>query len=206
MFLFIDTETGGLDPRQHSLLDITLLVADGVNELDRANKERWLHLDLQPADGIYHVTPAALRKNGINLSERNAQLYTYEAAGLVIAKFLLNHRNLTPVGWNLPFDLGFIHTHVMDKPDWEIRTSYRNIDLQSVARLLTACGVINPKGNSLVHVADYFGLDTSGAHDSTFDVNMMYSVFLKLRAVLTGGINGITTSISKQAEGVPALS
>ena len=59
--LFIDTETGGLDPQKHSLLSIGFVVWDDGDLIDE--REFFVRSD------DYLVTPRALDINKINLCE-----------------------------------------------------------------------------------------------------------------------------------------
>ena len=189
-YLFLDCETGGLNPRETSLLELSLLLVDGEKPVDDLTSMwRLLTLKTIPMGGVYRVTPDALNVNKIDISNRGNNVLNYFDAGLEIRNFLLPYitkEKFIVAGWNVQFDLGFIYEHLFDKATWDKLVGYRCLDVQSVAKFLTDVNYIQPKKNSLVGVADYLGIDTTGAHSSAADTVMTYNVFLKLKNTFKG--------------------
>jgi len=66
--LFIDTETGGIDPYVHSLLSIGLVVWENGQIL--AQKEIFVN------DGVLNVTQSALLVNQINMDTLYAKIFS----------------------------------------------------------------------------------------------------------------------------------
>ena len=140
-YLAFDCETGGLDPKEHSLLTLYLAVYDEsfamLDELD---------LKIKPeADGFYCVTAGAMGVNKINLvsHDREAQP-TSEATKrlfLFIKKWSDDSKNkLCPVAHNLPFDEAFITNHLLKKSVWDSFISYHKLDTVGIAQFLKAKG------------------------------------------------------------------
>lgn len=176
MYLFLDTETGGLDPAEHSLLTAHFALVD--SESLETLKE--LSLAIRPSE-VYKVTAGALMVNKINLADHwQAAQPAWEAADQLRAFLGEPHERppLVPVGWNVGFDINFVRQQLL--PEWGELVSYRTIDLQSVVRFLADAGVM-PKVNGLAGAAEFFGLNISGHHDAAFDTRLTMKVFRKVR-------------------------
>ena len=175
MYLVIDTETGGRTP-DHALLQ---LYARVVDKSLKATDE--LNLLLVPDDGKYVVTSGALRINGINLAKHSEGAMLMSSARNKLRQWLAGHtkggtEKLTVVGWNVSFDTGFVHAHLLPKDEWEGFCSYRHLDVAAVVSALQLKGKIPASVTSLVKTAQFFGLKTDGAHEASFDVDMTVAV------------------------------
>ena len=93
---FIDTETTGLDATRHEIIEIAILVWDGVKL--RVYEQRIYPKHIHTAD------PVALKINGYNPDDWAAAPYFNEQAQ-TIADLLCG---CTVVGHNVQFDLAFI--------------------------------------------------------------------------------------------------
>lgn len=185
MYLFLDTETGGLDPVEHSLLTahFALVEPDSLDVVDE------LSLAVRPYDGIYRVSAGALAINKIDIAAHWQNALPVEEAAARLREFLgadaeyhrLNAEPLVPVGHNVSFDISFVRQQLL--PDWGTLVSYRTIDLQSVTRFLVDAGLM-PKVNGLAGAAAFFGLDISGHHDAAFDTRLTIEVFRKVRELV----------------------
>lgn len=176
MYLFIDTETGGLTTDCSLLQLAALIVNDQLEVVDS------IDLKVYPDDGIYHVKSSALAINKIDLRWRGDGAVSLSVAYQEFFAFLARHSNygefkLTPVGWNINFDLNFIYAG-FGKLEFEKYCSYRTIDLQSVVLFRGASSIIP---GSLVKVASQLGIDTSAAHDALADCEMTLAVFKALK-------------------------
>src|SRR5437879_5118332 len=98
--LFIDTETGGIDPAANSLLSLALVVWKESEILDQ--KEILIN------DGVLNVTPKALEINGIDLEEHKKAALTPSQAIKEFDTFISKHFNegekITLGGHNITFD------------------------------------------------------------------------------------------------------
>lgn len=168
MFVFIDTETGGLSP-DYSLLTVAAAVTDkDFNILDR------LTFSLRPADG-YVVSPEAMQVNRIDLAKHADEAIYADSAKLKLVTLLtegLNRtglRRLVPAGHNVGFDLGFIYAQIMPESDFRRYCTYPALDTAAVARFLSNAGLIKNPCN-LVSLREQFGIETAGAHNAEADV------------------------------------
>lgn len=167
MFLFLDTETGGLDATKHSLLTIAADLVPNIHE------EPIAHFDAAIAHDPYWIDPAALNVNHIHLNEHAAKASPAEEVWQSFrAWIILNNtrdEKITPIGWNIPFDLSFIHTQLCTKKQWfALGMSYHTLDVCALVEFLILKGTLPPR-RRLVQVASDFGLNVDKAHDASYD-------------------------------------
>lgn len=177
MFLILDTETGGLDPDKNALLSLYMGVVDASGDI--VAEREWYVLP-----GDRQVDAAALRVNGIDLDAHKAWASESGVVARDVHAFLHRFgsaRKLTPMGWNLPFDLGFIG-QLVPRNVWKQYTEYHTLDVLPVARFLLDL----PRYN-LQAVAAYLELDAGQAHTARADAILTYRVYEKLRKVYVNG-------------------
>lgn len=175
-YVAFDTETGGLDADK-SLLSVYFMILDeNLNQLDE------LLLLVKPTDGVYHVTTGALGVNKIDLVLHDKKATTYDKAAEIVAKFLADHSangksKLTPIGHNVPFDIGFIQAHLVNRKLWETFVSYRLLDTATVGMFLRTAGLI-PKTvtGSLGSYAEHYKVTKETAHTADGDVKMTVEI------------------------------
>jgi len=187
-YLFLDCETGGLDEKKHSLLTAFFLAVDeDLNEVGR------LYLGVRPQDGTYKVTSGALKINKIDIVAHDEALASGADPKMLLVDFLTLHSGggrdkLIPVGHNIQFDFGFIHSELLDKTTWEKFNSYRVLDTSIVANFLKFVNKLPQKQQtSLVKLAEYYGVTQdliSGAHNAIMDVQMTVAVLKKMKETL----------------------
>jgi len=110
--LAFDTETGGLDPKEASLLTAYFEVLDeNFNTIDSLN------LLVKPDDDLIKANQQALAINKINIEEHVKGAIPYKTAKEILKAFLAKHSSkydkLTPVAHNIDFDLGFVGEHLL---------------------------------------------------------------------------------------------
>ena len=136
--LFIDTETGGLDPRRHSLLSLGLVVGDGpvvVNSLEVLIRH-------EP----FVVSAGGMAVNRIDLVQHAAAALEPAMALEVINVFLDQHfphrcKPITLAGHNVPFDQAFLGAFLAGLGQTlEPRFSHRVVDTHSLAAALRDAG------------------------------------------------------------------
>src|SRR5215203_1988498 len=123
--LFIDTETGGLDPLKNSLLSVALVVWQEFRIID--TKEIFID------DGILNVTSTALEINKIDHKEHKKISLNSREAIKVLDKFLNQHfsndEKITLGGHNINFDVNFLrHFLVSNSYNFSQRFSHRYVD------------------------------------------------------------------------------
>lgn len=174
-YAIIDTETGGLNPVNNSLLTIAVvMVKDGVVEF----KEEW-----SVKHDTYNVTPYAMKVNKINLVDHDGKAIS---SAIVSNKIKIKTREIfgidkpNVIGHNINFDLGFIFNQIMSKKEWEMLFSYRNIDTAGIARFLIDSGKISSYKADLGTLMEYFnvGMDSDEArHTAMYDAECTWEVY-----------------------------
>lgn len=160
-YFVLDTETTGLNPEQHRIIEVALI------ELDPTTKEpigHWSSL-VRPEDGV--VDPEALRVNGISPEEIQAappekDVVDYLASQLLPDALIVAH--------HAPFDLSFLaHTFSRHEyPSWQ----------GDFICTRTAFGILVPgKPRSLHNVAEYFGISIIDRHRALGDAKVTAEVF-----------------------------
>jgi len=180
MYLFLDTETGGLDAKVYSLLSVACIA---VNDDMTIHSKFSGYVD---CNNIYTVDPMALKINGIDLAKHseivqdNGDIRRAFVSWIDALYEINGNRPLTIVGWNIKFDLAFILEQFVEADWWNNRISYYSLDAMSVAQFLIIQKRIPAGSLRLVKVAERFGFDVKGAHDCTVDVQLTYDVFKKM--------------------------
>jgi DNA polymerase-3 subunit epsilon len=176
--VYIDTETGGLDPRQHDLLSFGV-VSEGDRDLSIVHK-----LD------TYRVSPSALAINKIDLIDIGK-------TGLDTFDFINVIENVIPdpkakpndnvyVGHNINFDARFLDAvDPTRREGWMYQRIMRNhIDTKALALSAIVQGKI-PKevGTSLEPLCKHFGISIKGHHNALTDCHMtkaLYEILITL--------------------------
>lgn len=172
MYLFFDTETGGLTP-DHSLLTLSAIVTDSnfnivpVHEFEPGVYVRVKH-------NPYVTHKKAMEVNKIDLADNDANGFTVAETQEIFVSFVKEAiavtgcRKLIPAGHNVPFDMRFLHAHVLPETHWGQYFTHPPLDTCAVARFLTATNVISG-GCGLTHLRDVFGIETGTAHNAESD-------------------------------------
>ena len=174
-FLVYDTETGGLNPEDSSLLTAYFAVVD-------ANFEIVDDLGLILKSSPYLVNAGALKVNNIDLVKHDAEAISLEEGESLLLDLIKAHggfgkKALTPVGHNVSFDDDFIFTHLIPKKEFQKYVSYHKLDTISIANFLKLRGLIpSDQKISLGNLAEFLGIKVKNAHDAKGDVFMTIAV------------------------------
>lgn len=163
--VFLDTETTGLDPRIHEILEICLMGIDG---------EVLFYSKIKP-QRIETAHPKALEINGYS-EEDWAGAPTFDQVAEEIAKHL---KWAVMAGHNISFDLGFIKAEIeRANPELLKGLGYHLVDTVTLAyEQLCSCGL---ESLSLKNVCEFLGVGLSNAHTATADTEACRRVYLKL--------------------------
>ena len=137
-FLFLDTETGGLDPGRHSLLSLGLVVGHGP--------ERVHSLEILVKHEPYVVSAGGMQVNRIDLVQHSAAALDPAMAAIVLKVFLDQHfpHHCQPIvlaGHNVGFDQAFLKVFLESQGQTlEPRFSHRIVDTHSIAAALRDAG------------------------------------------------------------------
>jgi DNA polymerase III epsilon subunit-like protein len=183
--LFIDTETGGLDPTAHSILSLgAVLWRDGsiVDTLELFIAEETSVVD-QEAMAVNAIDLRWLRAHGVRPTE----------AVVRFQRFLEQH---TPraipskqvlAGHNVAFDVAFLrrlYKLAGQERSWSF--SHRLLDTASIVQYLIVAGLLPLQGASSDEVFRYFGieLERGKRHTALGDARATVILFEKLLLVL----------------------
>jgi DNA polymerase III subunit epsilon len=175
--LFIDTETGGLDPGKHSLLSLALVVWENMEIID--SQEILIN------DGILCVTKEALSINKIDLEKHKHSAKSSSQAIEEIISFIGKHfprqRKITLAGHNVHFDVSFIrHFFSANNKDFSEFFSHRIIDTSSILYYLYLAGKIKQKAISSDEAFKLFDIEVEGRHTALGDAIATAKLFTKL--------------------------
>ena len=145
MYLFMDTETGGLTP-QHSLLTVSCIVVDEQFNVVRLPTDNpGLYLRIRHDE--YALTAGALAVNKINLVEHNDKGVKISDATTMMLDFVsraravTNKKRLIPAGHNVNFDVQFIRANLLTDQQWNEYFTYPFLDTAAIARFLNSAGM-----------------------------------------------------------------
>lgn len=175
--LFIDTETGGLDPQKHSLLSVGLVLWDNGIIID--SKEILIN------DGVLSATDEALAINRINLDEHKKIAISPKDAIEQIKQFAqkckIGDDKITIAGHNVQFDVGFLKQLFYNNEErFHTIFSHRIIDTSSILNYLYLAGKLKQKAVSSDSAFEYFGIEVDGRHTALGDAVATAELFTKL--------------------------
>ena len=159
--LFIDTETGGIQPGKNSLLSLALVVWE--NSKIKAATEILIN------DGVLDVTEKALEINGIDLGEHKKKAVTSAVALRQLNDFLNENfpadEKIILGGHNITFDVNFLNAFLAANDyNYHKRFSHRFVDTASILFYLYLTGKLKTKINSSQQAFDYFHITVDGRH------------------------------------------
>ena len=175
--LFIDTETGGLDPDKHSLLSLAMVVWEDMEIIDSQ--------ELLINDGILSVTKEALSINKIDI-EKHKQLaisssQAIEKIFLFVSKHFPQQEKITLAGHNVHFDANFLMCFLSNNnKDFTEYFSHRIIDTSSILYYLYLAGHIKHRAISSDEAFDLFGIKVEGRHTAIGDAIATATLFTRL--------------------------
>jgi DNA polymerase-3 subunit epsilon len=158
--LIIDTETGGIDPLQHSILSLAGVVwADGLT---------GPHFEVLISEPIFSVTPKALEINHIDLVEHCQRALPPSQAMQTVQSFLTKNfgdqlssgEKITLAGHNVGFDIGFMRRLCrLAATDFETLFSHRTLDTAAILRFLSLAGILPDRSFGSTEAFQFFGIN-----------------------------------------------
>ncbi len=189
-FCCMDSETGGLEPKQADILTLYMAMTDEdfkvIEELD---------LKLKPNDRLPVVEAQAMEINKIDIKKHleDPNTITYSEAKtkiIAFAKKYLKKRgkysNLVVLGQNVGFDLAFIWEYIIPKNEWENIFSYNVEDTKTAALFLKRCGWLPKEIGTLKSLVEYFNIPRREAHEAKGDVHMTLDCYRALVNLVKG--------------------
>ena len=178
--LFLDTETGGLDPRSHSLLSLGLVVGEGP----AVSHSLEILIRHEP----YVVSGGGLKVNRIDLVQHSALALDPPVAATVLDVFLDQHfpHRCKPIilcGHNVAFDQGFLGAFLEGQGRaLEPRFSHRVVDTHSIASALRDAGRLPLANLGSSALFAHFGIEVPEAkrHTALGDALATFELYWKL--------------------------
>ena len=177
--LFIDTETGGLSPKQHSLLTLGLVVWDKTDGI-LYQREICQKLDK------YNTTAEALAINHFDInnytgsdiltaSEIDAEFQRLKG------KYFYNFERIPLAGHNVQFDFSFVR-EMYEQAGLSCTNlfSHRLVDMFSILQFLVHIKKIPDYVNSSTAAFDYFKIEVHGRHTASGDSMAAAELYTKL--------------------------
>lgn len=174
----LDTETGGINPAEDSLLEVAVVITD-----DRGTILADYSAMVKPKGGFYRVAPKALEINNIDLREHARLALPIDQVVEQLTRFLEDFRYqgdpLILVGENVNFDRGFLQHQLLGFEGVAELFGYRTMDLHAVMAFLSDANKM-PYTKSLEETARFFGLletDTKQEHRALADTYLTAKVY-----------------------------
>jgi DNA polymerase III epsilon subunit-like protein len=176
--LFLDCETGGLDPDENSLLSIGM-----VSWEDRKIKNV---IEIYIKEHVLRVTPSALAINKIDLRKFNEISVSSDEAWNKIKQFIYQNfglhkeNNIILAGMNVKFDIEFMKKN-FGKKNFNKWFSHRSVDIQSILRFLYIKGTFSEDITSSAKAYKYFNINNGVVeHGALKDALCSVELFEKL--------------------------
>lgn len=177
--LFVDTETGGLDSKEHSLLSIGFVVWENGEIVD---SKEWFILGQKIC-----FTPSSLKINNMNFNDFILKAIEPQ----IVMKELIDFCNknfddnpITLAGHNINFDVSFLKQFFQEQnSDFSKRFSHRTIDTSAILKFLYLKGTFNEDISSSDKAFNYFGIRSLSRHTALGDAlctAQLFNCLLKL--------------------------
>lgn len=166
---FVDTETTGLSPTDHEIIDFACILETrtaGVQEVSFKMKPE--HLD--------RASPKALEVNGYT-PEKWERAWNQAEGATAISQAL---KGAVLIGHNVRFDAGFLNA-TQERHNIKERLDYHLVDTVSLAWIhLVPCGLTSL---SLENVCRFLNIDNTDAHTALGDARRCREVYRKLQPI-----------------------
>lgn len=180
-YLYLDTETGGVNPTTDALLTIGLVAHEDARGILGTE-----HILVQPEGRAVHVK--ALAVNHINIEEHQKTALSREDAAVAVKRFCELHFGVgfknAPylVGHNIGFDRSFVDP-LFTENHMRIPYSYRNLDTMGIALFLQDCGYFTLDNMKLDSLVEHFNCEIAekDRHTALGDALVTRDVHLAMR-------------------------
>lgn len=190
-YLIIDTETTGLHPARHGLIELAAAALD-----EKLAVLETFQADVCPPEG-YELDPEAMQVNGFT-PERIKQGMSYAAVCVRFREFIMKHFSAEPVtiGQFYPFDYAFLD-HVFSASGYgdglsAVVTGNDFIDTKALASSMNLRALLRGQPRPFASTSlsrpgglkDRFGITGHQAHSALGDVLATREVLIKLLEIL----------------------
>lgn len=176
--VFIDTETGGLDPEKHSLLSIALVVwkrDEGII----ASKELFIKSQ------EYSFTKEAQKINKFDKAQHEINALepkdVISQIELFLSKYYPALKEIELAGHNTQFDVAFLKTFLkQNNRSFNQLFSHRIVDTYSLLKLLTDAALIPEGINSSAKAFSYYKIKVENRHSALGDAIATANLYAKM--------------------------
>ncbi len=179
--LFIDTETGGLDPEKHSLLSVGFVVWDSV--LGECYSAEY-HLKNEK----YCITKTAQRINKLTDSDFDNAISSRDLIKTFVEikeKYFVDYTAIPLAGHNTQFDVQFIKKMFKENHrSFDNIFLHRLVDTYSILKFLQDAGVIENEINSSAQAFKSFDIVVDGRHTALGDAKATMQLYEKMIQLL----------------------
>lgn len=180
MLIFIDTETGGLDPQAHSLLSIGCAAWEqGHGVIDT--------FEVFIKSEKYNVTSEAQKINKFNEELHNQKAMPPKEAINSLFSFCNKYSNglANLAGHNTQFDIAFIKKLLRDNNrSFSKHFSHRIVDTYSIIKFLEDSKKFECELSSSASAFKYFGIPVQGRHTAMGDAMATAELYEKMLALI----------------------
>lgn len=187
---WIDIETGGLSKHENPILSLGIIITKNMEEISREE------FRFKPLVGIEKISSKALEVNGFTLDQVKGfpefkdeikRLSEFLDENLKICenqknKFFIGSKN------GISFDIPFLKFWLQKRNGFDLCQYFHeenHVDVDRISRefdkRLFAKGS-RPENKKLSTLADFYSIDSSGAHAALFDVEMTIKIYLRFSA------------------------
>ncbi|NDD52368.1 3'-5' exonuclease [bacterium] len=187
MYVFFDTETGGLTP-EFSLLTLSAIVTDeNFNIIPTYGFDPGVYVRVKHAPYVTH--PKAMEVNNIKLADNDEHGFTVAETKEILVPFLKEAiavtgvNKLIPAGHNFPFDMRFLQAYLLPDNEWRNYFTHPALDTCASARLMLSAKLIEG-GCGLPYLRRLFNIQTGVEHNAESDNLASIAVAKKFKELL----------------------
>lgn len=185
--LFLDTETGGVNPKESALIQLS-----GIVRIDKKDVEEF-NFFIKPFEGS-EVNPKALEVQGRTLKELDSEKYKSEAETYFYFKKILDkyinkydkEDKFIVAGYNVKFDIEMLQALFKRQNDNYLFSyiSSATIDPLPCIGFLQLCGILPVlENNKLETWCNYFKIEFQ-AHDSLEDIKATKELIFEIASLI----------------------
>lgn len=190
----LDTETTGLSPEQHEIIQVAAIFCDAsLRELERVS------FKIRP-EHIERASKKALEINGYHPRTWNPKFYSHKKAFEYLNKYVKKYEALGDsviiAGQNVKFDYGFLQKGYQEAG---VLFPFSNamVELMDIAKIWSSARDVRLKKLSLKYLAEFTNQVNTNPHDAEADAEVTLDVLRWFIEDLKRGNNNVKRRIRK---------
>lgn len=188
-FLSLDTETGGLDSDQHSILSVGMVVLDNGKITNREHifiNEDSVTINKE-AHNINKIPLDLIFEQGVSIKEAKLKIVKFLKMNflpfwkrLLPVKLAFKKDKIVLLGKQIDFDVQFLKRIFGNK--LEHIFSYRKIDISSIVYFLYSADILSFESRNLYGLASFFEIPVPVAfeHNALWDAEVTAEIYVEL--------------------------